>query len=184
MTTNSLVRCRVCNRPLRNPMSRALGAGPTCASGQTRGRSLRVQPNSRPSSSDRATDPSRLSCPVQGEVQGPVVTRQSFLPAFGQGEDELIGLITTPYNLLEYRARVAKLKRGARKTLREMRARMIEGRQRFCAGMFLLTGEQCEYVPVDGDRWYEAHHPDRSYDAAFVKQYLARVGTVEVAMLK
>jgi hypothetical protein len=65
-----------------------------------------------------------------------------------------------------------------------MRARMISTRQRFCAGLFLLTREQCEYVPVGGDRWYEAHHPDRFYDTAFINKYLSHVGVVDIGRLK
>jgi len=92
--------------------------------------------------------------------------------------DKLLRLITVPLTREEFRAELAKMKRGTKKELSRMRAGMLKARMAFCAGTFLMTsGEQCKFEPVNQHAWREIHSA-RAMESWDLRTYLKQIGVL------
>lgn len=163
MKEQGVVRCKVCGRQLHNPISIARGIGPVCAGDQPTSRKtqVKVRSSSRRSYVDSAPS-NQIFPPITAGLTA---------------QDKLYRLITIPLALTEYRAELARMKRGTKKILRKMRAEMLQARRAFCAGAFLLYEEQCVFEPVDEKSWREVHS-SRVLENSALQTYLMQIGVL------
>ena len=167
MTEVSSVKCRICGRKLRNPISVAMGIGPKCAGGRP-GTGRRIQARPRTASHRLYAGNAHLMTQTMPLIEMTGLTYR----------DQLLRLVTVPLTREQFCAELANMKRGTKRELSRMRAELLKARTAFCAGIFLMaSGEQCKYEPIDQSSWCEVHSK-RTVENLDLGTYLKQIGVV------